>query len=52
MRSGIATTDVNAVEEHPNMASDYEKVLQDLRLPFSQGKEEYKDSCCHLPSSI
>jgi len=34
MRSGMATTDVNAIEEHPSMASDYEKVLQTLRLPL------------------
>lgn len=52
MRSRTATTDANAIGEHLNLASDYEKVLQTLRLPLSQRKEEYKDFCCHLPSSI
>lgn len=51
MRSGMATTDVNATEEYPNMVSDYEQALPTLRQLLSQGTKEYKHSCCHLPSS-
>lgn len=47
----METIDANTIGEHPNMASGYGKVFQALTIPL-QGKEEYKDSCYHLPSSI